>query len=522
MDNSATIPLQGESPRVSSHSIGQRGKADETFFRFIARNRANRRLLIIALAATLLQFLVFKLLYPFPDFFSDSYSYIYAAYAHLDVSIWPIGYSKFLAAFHGLTHSDTSLVAFQYFFLELAGLYFYFSVIYFNHAARTMRIVLFLFLFFNPLFLYLSNYVSSDPLFAGLSLVWFTELLWIVNQPRLYQVFTQGLLLFLAITVRNNAYIYPVIAIAAFFLSRQQLCVKLAGSLLGPSLILPFILHTRAVSKEMTGTAQYSLFTGWMLANNALYMRDKIEVDRAELPSTACRELDSLSGEFFKKEGAKADYRVTLNAYPENYFVKNSASPLRKYLFSHYLITDYNSTVISWGKASPVFSAYGSYLIKKNPLSYLHYFVLLDVGHYLLPSLEKLEVYNLNMDEVPGIVQSWFDYKSGAVTAFSNTLQGAVLLFYPALFLLLNLYFIGSIAWSVFAMSLKSVPKKVKSTLLLAGIFWLFNFFFCIFVTMVVLRYQIFPMIVLVAFALLLKESIENDVVHPAPKTINT
>ena len=51
---------------------------------------------LLMLGMILLQFIVFKLLYPFPDFFSDSYSYMEAAALHMDVNIWPIGYSKFL------------------------------------------------------------------------------------------------------------------------------------------------------------------------------------------------------------------------------------------------------------------------------------------------------------------------------------------------------------------------------------------------------------------------------------------
>src|SRR6202040_3633662 len=100
---------------------------------------------------------IFKFFYPFPDFFSDSYSYLFAAYAHLDISIWPIGYSKFLEAFHFLTNSHVILVAFQYFLIEVAAGYFFFTVLYLFHPRNTNRRILFLALFINPLFLYLSN-----------------------------------------------------------------------------------------------------------------------------------------------------------------------------------------------------------------------------------------------------------------------------------------------------------------------------------------------------------------------------
>src|ERR1044072_7014826 len=87
--------------------------ANPSFFHFIWQVKRNRRFVWIMLAGTILQFVIFKLLYPFADFFSDSYSYIYAASANLDISIWPIGYSKFLRYFHFITHSDTALITFQ-------------------------------------------------------------------------------------------------------------------------------------------------------------------------------------------------------------------------------------------------------------------------------------------------------------------------------------------------------------------------------------------------------------------------
>src|SRR5579871_4749222 len=91
--------------------------SEPNFIHFFIRNTTNRRLLIIAITASILQFILFKLFYPFVDFFSDSYSYIFAASANLGVNIWPIGYSKFLMAVHWVTHSDTVLVCSQYFLI---------------------------------------------------------------------------------------------------------------------------------------------------------------------------------------------------------------------------------------------------------------------------------------------------------------------------------------------------------------------------------------------------------------------
>ena len=144
----------------------------------------NKVYLLVMLGIMLVEFIVFKICYPFPDFFSDSYSYIRAAYLHLDVNIWPIGYSRFLALFHHwISHSGSALITFQYLVWCSSALYFYFTVTYFYPTGKNTRIFLNLFLFFNPLFFYTTNYVTSDILFISMSTVWLTLLIWTSTAP---------------------------------------------------------------------------------------------------------------------------------------------------------------------------------------------------------------------------------------------------------------------------------------------------------------------------------------------------
>jgi hypothetical protein len=219
-----------------------------SYWQFVLKMPANRNLLLLGIGIPVLLFLVFKLLYPYPDFFGDSYSYIYAASVHLDINIWPIGYSKFLTLFHSITYSDLALVAFQYFTMQLVALHFFFTVLYFFNLTGWTRKALALFLFVNPLTLYLCNTINSDALFASLSLLWLTELLWIIQRPRLYQLLLEGVLLFVCFTIRNNAYYFPVIAAIAFILSKQAIGRRIAGTAIPFLFIVPFILHTREAS----------------------------------------------------------------------------------------------------------------------------------------------------------------------------------------------------------------------------------------------------------------------------------
>jgi hypothetical protein len=502
MSHSSTISFPVRLTPAETRLVRQGTVYEPSFTRFLWEKKVNRMYLGIGLAGMIAQFIVFKRLYPFGDFFSDSYSYLYAAYANLDVSIWPIGYSKFLWAFHHLTYSDTALVGFQYLFLELSALYLFFTVLYFYAPGRSTAAALFIFLIFNPISAYLSNYINSDPLFAAVSICWFTQLIWILHRPRLYQVFTQGVLLFIAFTIRNNAYIYPFIAVIAFILSRQRLWIKITGSFLGPLLILPFILHTREAAKQLTGTAQFSLFTGWQLANNALYMYGDITVDSAELPTPATREVNALAKQLYSR--VVPQFHEGLAEYTGNFFIRQPESPLKQYIHRHYRIPDYSSEVLAWGKVSPVYADFGSYLIKKHPWEFIRYYMLLNAKNYFLPPLEKLQVYNLGSDEVDDIAQSWFHYKTTRVRSVSRQAQGTILYLFPSLFLLANLIFIGYLGWFLVTGGIKKASPYFNRSLLLTASFLALNFGFCVFATIIVFRYEVFPMICCVVFDLLL------------------
>lgn len=481
-----------------------------SFFDFILKDRTNRKYLFIALAGMIAQFIIFKLLYPYADFFSDSYSYIYAAYANLDVSIWPIGYSKFLRIFHFITYSDTALVGFQYFFFELASLYFFFTILYFFNLGRVNQIITFVFLFFNPLTLYVSNYVNSDPLFIALSLCWFTQLIWIIQRPHISQIFIQAILLFACFTIRNNAYYYPVITAVAFVLSSYRLSLKVFGTLLGLLFILPFIVYTRNVAYKMTGTKQFSLFTGWQLANNILYAYEYLDASR-NFPSTQSKELDNLSQQFYSS--IPSDFKEAyLMKNPGNFFIQYSSAPLKVYFSNHYKITDEYSSVVAWGKASVIFSEYASYLIKNNPTAYFHEFVIPNSKNYFIPHLEKLEVYNLGMNKVYPIARHWFHYKNVKISSVSPNIQGRILFIFPFIFLMINLYLLGNAISFLIKNEYSYALFKRNGAFILIGCFWMANFIFCVGTTIVVLRYEVFPLIIGFSTTVLLIEYLNKRV----------
>ena len=479
-----------------------------SFPQFILRHKNNYKLLLIIIIASYIQYILFKLFYPFPDFSLDSYNYIYAASANLDISIWPIGYSKFLRLLHFISHSDALVTGLQYALMQLAATYFFFTIDYFFTLKRTKRIILYIFLFFNPLSLYLSNYISSDALFAALSMFWFTHLVWIIQRTKLSQIFTQSVLLFLAFTVSNNAYYYPLLTALAFILSTRNALIKFAGAVAPLLLLIPFILFTRAAAKQMTGTAQYSLSTGWLIANNALYMYGHVPNDSTWFTSRETRELNQVCIKYFQPMGD--EFYKYIQKYPANFFIEQPDSPLKQYYEARYNVSTIRKNTVSWGRVSPIFESFGEALLKKQPIAYARYFILPNAKNYFLPPLEKMALYNLGEDHVFAVAAHWFDYKALKIKVISKDIQGYVLLLNPVIFILSNAYFLyGLIIYAVRKRHHRKNTILTRHLVFITG-FWLLNFFFSIFSTIIIFRYHAFPSIVIFSFGLLLYCHLNN------------
>ncbi len=468
----------------------------------------NKVYLLIMTGILLLEFAIFKILYPFPDFFSDSYSYIRAAYFHFDVNIWPIGYSRFLALFHRwISHSGSALITFQYLAWCFSALYFYFTIAYFYPTGKNTRIFLNLFLFLNPLFFYTTNYVTSDILFISMSTVWLTLLIWILNRPNIYHIFIQALLMFVMFTFRYNAMLYPLIAAGVILFSKMRPWVKAAGVLLGPALIIPFIIWSAQAARVMTGKAQFPpILGGWQWGNNALYFRGFIQEDSTAFPTPQTAELDAIARRFFSLPYRPQDQLADEVA---NFFFRHPEAPLKQYMSRHYKPQNEYEGVAAWGKSAVVFDQYGKFLIKRHPWAYARYYLLVNSKNYFIPPLEKLEIYNLGEDSMWVEGQYWLGYPSPKVWSISKELQGTVLALFPVSFLVLNLYYAIALFLFIRRGGLQKASRVVRLTIGTITLFLVLNAGFSIFANIVVIRYEIFPMLVFLAFAMLLTDYVE-------------
>jgi len=477
-------------------------KGPSLFVQFIIKEKAYKMygyFIPIVLAA---QFILFKILYPFPDLLPESYNYIDTASQHLAANVWPVGYGKFLWLTHCVSHSDTFLIAIQYFSLEAALVYLFYTILYLYRPGHMARNILFVLLFVNPLFLYLSNCILPDAIFATLSIVFIVQFCWMFHRPAISQVVIQGLIIGLAFTISFAAIFFPLVSVSGILLLKRKPMTSSIGWITGTILIIFFSLYTIQKTKESTGSAQFSVLGSWQLANNALYMYGHAKVDTDRLPKET-RILDRTTKQFFEDI---PPVQRDLTSFAGAFFLIVPYSPLKVFMDRQYK-EEAPKQFEAWGKVAPIYAAYGKALIRQNPGAFIKYFLGPNIKNYFLPPLEKFEIYNLNYNDVPTIVQDWFDYITPDIAVISATFQGRLFYPYRFIFLALNVYFWGCLTWFLFTGKLKQMRPDLRRALILGSCFLILHFGFNVTAAPVVLRSQVVPMILLPAFCLLLRHS---------------
>lgn len=504
----ATIPELKNAPEPM-------GAADTTvsFKDFIFRNRPNKIHLWCAVIALMVEFTIFKYFYPFASFINgDSYVYLETAYHNFSINTYPVGYSNFVRVFSAFTKSDTLLVGFQYFFLHASILGFLFTIFYFYRPGKVVQCFLLAFFILNPVFLYLANYVSSDTLFLTLSILWFTVLLWLVHRSSKQLIIWHAVILFVAFTVRYNALFYPVITLLAFSLSRQRIWLKIAGTGLGVLLIGCFILYTGNKYKQLAGTWQFSPFTGWQMANNAMYAYRYIDsMDRKPVPPKF-RVLDQMVRTYF-------DTTRDVKKYPQEQLLASTVymwapnSPLRLYMADQFKTDSVSDKLKQWATVGPLYGNYGAYLMRRYPLTFLRHYLWVNTLKYYSPPVEFLEQYSTGKDSVHPVAQVWFGYESRKITSRFKSFDVPVLNFLPILAGALNILFL----FGLFAYWFLGGWQNVifRKGIMLAAAFWLVNFGFSVFAAPIALRFQLFPIIISISFTAMFIEYITKAAVRP-------
>ena len=478
--------------------------AEQSFKEFLFKNRRNRTILWLAAIAIVIQFAIFKYLYPYANYIhGDTFSYLKAAEENLNINFYPIGYSKFLRLFSVFNRTDYILTLFQYITIQCGALYLLFTLFYFYKPGKVIQYILLSFMVFNPLFLHLGNLISSDCLFTAISLTWFALLLWIVHRPSTKFIVWHTIVFFIAFTVRYNALIYPLITLLAFGLSNMTVRKKIIGLGIAVLLCGSFMGFTMYKYKQLTGYWQFSPFSGWQFANNAMYAYRY--VDSADRKPVLAKyfALDSTIRRFYDRTRNLA-MNPSEKEMASTFYMWSKGLPLMDFRDSLFKIRGkVKSDFKEWSCMGPLYKDYGIYIIRQYPLYFLKYFAWPNSRKYFAPPVEFLQTYNSGYSTVSNHAMKWFGYNSLNVNTRMKNPKTWVLEIFPILSGIVNVMMLFGLLYYCLLKGWQSSGSFNKAIIMAAAL-WLMNAAFTILASSAALRFQSFPVILSTIFALLL------------------
>jgi hypothetical protein len=479
-------------------------KGEKTFKDFIFNEGHNKLIITLIAILLIIQFAIFKYLYPFANYIhGDSFSYIKAAERNATINTYMVGYSKFLRLFSVFFKSDLALTSFQYLLIQCSVLFLLSSIYYFYKPNKVVQIILLAFMVFNPLFLHLGNLISSDGFFLSLSSIWFALLLWMIHSPSRKIIFWHGLVLFFCFIVRYNALIYPFISLLVFFLSKISLREKALGLGLAFMLCGSFLCFTTYQYKKLTGHWQYSPFSGWQWANNAMYTYRYVNSSERKPVPNNFLVLDKMIREYFDSTRDTQKY-PTEGLMASTFYMWSFGMPLMKYRDSVVFKKDTLTREFKkWAMMGPYFGSYGKYIIKQYPLHFLRYFIWPNANKYYAPPVEFLDNYNAGFTHVLPEAMNWFGYKNNLVKIRMKYSPTWVLNFYPILTGIVNVIMLCCLTCFLLLKGWQ-FDEVFSKGVFLGGILWLLNAVFTIFASSVALRFQAFPITITIVYVGLL------------------
>lgn len=482
----------------------------------LTRQKENLYYVITAIIFSLSIWILFKQFYPYPFITIDSYYYIGAAYKNANAGSWPIGYSKFIRLVGFISHSHTLLVTTQYLILQASLIYFFITIRTVLHLNKITSLILFIILFFNPLFIYGSNHIMSDLLFCSLSLCWVCELLHILKRPTLKHIITQAVLLTAIFSIRYTALFFPIISVIVLLISKQSAKRKITSIILTFLLLGLFIQFTRIKMEEASGVRQFSSAAGWKQACNALYMYANIaETDSASVPERF-KMLHQLTRAYFKSQHTHVDlYHIDQEFTTGSFYVAAYESPLMQYLR---IKKGEDADIFDFKNIAPFgsfFNSYGNYLITNHPISYFLYVVIPDIIAYISPFPEIYgmpnDLHYLWSNYMGAITKKWFGINNISMPESLINIRGYILRPYPTIFSIIHLtFFISLVAFSCLKYY-KQTDQITKYALATMISICLGNFVFTVLSAASVLRFQFMFIILEFTITLFLIELIYKN-----------
>jgi len=467
------------------------------------QKRENMQLLLTGLIIGIACFIILRILFPRPSFYYDSYTYIEAARDKKTLSFRPVQYSEFINFFKGFSTSDVALIAAQYFSNLIGNLLLFFTCTYLFNLNKVNKIILFVLIICNPLYLFYSNYILTDSFFSALTIIWFVLLILIMYKPAGYLIFIQLFVLVVLFKLRYNAIIFPVFTALAVVLSKQKLWSKILS--IGAGFILIFILIQKTIQKtdELTGIKTFSAFSGWQLANNALHVLRYEKIDTATIEDEETKDVLRYTQGFMDTSLYVQSFTNVTSDY-----MWNKQSPLKQYIYIYSAKNFYNSYFNTWTALGPVYNNFGKTVILKKPLSYIKHFVLPNTRAYFLPDLEAYNTYGQFSDTINPVATIFYNYPDNKTGATHQSIYNMVFKPWTVIFPVINILFLLLAAWYIISKKYRSQPRLFNYSLLCFTAFYVSNFFFVVLLAPTVFRYHIFIITLLFPFILLLLQKI--------------
>jgi hypothetical protein len=362
--------------------------------------------------------------------------------------------------------------------------------------GRGVKTFLLLFFLFEPLPLYVANYISADALFIGFSLLWLSTLVWIIYQPRPWMIAVHAFLLLGCFTLRYNAIYYPFIAMLAFLISRQSWKRKVVGIAASILLVSVSFFYTSGKMKDLSGKWQFSAFGGWQMANNALYMYEHIPaVQRGPIPRQYAALETMVRQHMDTLKKVKFSHEDSVNAF---FYLWSGRGPLVQYLAQQYKKDSTTPYLKRWATEGPLYGSYGMYLIKKYPVQFAEEWMLPNAVKFAVPPTEFLGTYNMGGDSVGALAKDWFKYKTRQVQHRDKKKpqEIAATEWFPVFGAMANILLVMGLIGVAFLGAVKRKEYGLIQFLILVLALWLANGAFSIFASPIVLRYQVFPLFV--------------------------
>jgi len=486
-----------------------------SFFRFII-SKENKIWFILSFLVSVIYFYTSNKLFPFPNLYSDSFTYIECANKHYPINFRPVEYSRFIEFFKQFSDTHIALVLAQFVLYSISNIFLLFTFTYFIKLSKLSKIALFIFLFINPIYIITSNGILSDPFFSSIAVIWFSISIWLLCKPNWLLFILQILTTILLFKLRYHGVIFPVLFITTCFFIPYNNWLKALFVLINIFTIYLIVKETTDLNEEYTNTKTFSAFSGWQMANNAIFVLQNKE---AAIDTSAFEDIDDTR---FK------DFSVYLKKYLDTVkhpiipltvdatYIWNTASPLKKYLEvylqkheTEFVKNEKNqvSYFEIWQAMGPIYNKVGEEVIMHHPILYFKNFIAPNLSAYFKPDLEAYQEYCANTDTIQKSVTNYYHFTNTKINKQSKEIYNKIIAPFPSLFIISNILFFISIITYIFLFWRKWDDVFIK-ILAHFSLSYLFNLGFISILAPTFFRYHIFIFTLLFPITLVMIEKI--------------